>query len=558
MTIPREHIPAILYDLSMAIGSEIQLQPMLRRLLQRMLYHTGFPAGQVVLRSSKNGDPGWWRLQAAVGDAVAMERVGEVCHRSFTRVFSTLDEQGSVELLQVLPVRQGHYRGVLALPVGQAGYLLLLSRTPIALDDPIRRMFMPILANLERAIHLCESNERYTAFLEDRNRNAELRSERLARALDVIVDGTYIIDPEWMQFVDVNRAGWSVLGYSREELMRMGPADIKPAYTQEQLQATFNQIMRSPARSGSITTEHRHREGRLIPVEIQISAFDSDGKTLIVAVARDISEKLRYEHELERHRDHLEALVEERTRELVEARDSAEKANRTKSDFLSQMSHELRTPLNAILGFAQLLELQLDGALTADQLDNVMEIRQAGQHLLALINELLDLARIESGHIELESEAVDLKKVVSESLSLVRPLAEARHVHLENAVPLAEPPAVRADAKRLKQVVLNLLSNAIKYNRPMGSVFVACGEPREGWLILSIRDTGYGIGAEKMKELFQPFNRLGAEKTAAEGTGIGLALTRRLVEGMGGSIRVESSEGGGTVFSVVLPVLAQD
>jgi PAS domain S-box-containing protein len=235
--------------------------------------------------------------------------------------------------------------------------------------------------------------------------------------------------------------------------------------------------------------------------------------------------------------------------ELARAKEAAERASHAKSDFLSSMSHELRTPMNAILGFAQIL--QYDDALLPRQLGHVQEILRAGQHLLALVNEVLDLAKIESGHLQLVLESVALAPLVDDCHQLMLPLAGARQIELQcQVLPEAE---VYADRLRLKQILLNLLSNAIKYNRKGGRVRLTTQPvPGRRWR-LSVIDTGCGLAPAQLDQLFQPFNRLGAEQGTAEGTGIGLTITRRLAELMGGTVGVDSALGVGSTFWVELP-----
>ncbi len=238
---------------------------------------------------------------------------------------------------------------------------------------------------------------------------------------------------------------------------------------------------------------------------------------------------------------------------LRTAKEEAEAANRAKSEFLSRMSHELRTPLNAILGFGQLLEMD---AADPDTAESVEQILRAGRHLLALIDEVLDLARIEAGRMSLSVEPVAVQEVVRESLDLVRHMAAEHGVALHAAAALECPYTAAADMQRLKQVLLNLLSNAIKYNRRGGTVTLTC-EPVAGELLcIAVQDTGFGIPAGRLAQLFTPFERLGAEEGSVQGTGLGLALSRGLVEAMGGRMGVESMEGVGSRFQVEIPMVA--
>ena len=239
---------------------------------------------------------------------------------------------------------------------------------------------------------------------------------------------------------------------------------------------------------------------------------------------------------------------------LASAKLEADRANRAKSDFLSHMSHELRTPLNAILGFAQLFELD---ALTAEQHESLRHIRKGGAHLLDLINEVLDIARIESGHLSLSPEPVAIGDIVERVVDLVGPLAAERGITFDDeAVKMCATRHVRADRQRLKQILLNLLSNAVKYNRDGGQVRVTCEDVPDGRMRIKISDTGAGIRPEKLQLLFQPFERLGAEQTRVEGTGLGLTLSKGLAEAMGGTLGVESAVDRGSTFWVELALSA--
>jgi signal transduction histidine kinase/ActR/RegA family two-component response regulator len=269
---------------------------------------------------------------------------------------------------------------------------------------------------------------------------------------------------------------------------------------------------------------------------------------------------------LSRRRTYALGLVEERTATLEtalaerarlqeaeqRAREEAEAANRYKNVFISRMSHELRTPLNAVIGFGQILERQ---ELSTDDRDSVEHILKGGHHLLELINEVLDIARIETGDLALSPEPVLVSDLLGEALGLIRPLAAQHSIHLigGHEAPCAE--YVFADRQRLVQVILNLLSNGVKYNRVGGTVAVSCECSGPTRLRIKVTDTGFGIAQEQLGRLFTPFERLGAERSDIEGTGIGLSLSRQLAEAMGGMLDVESVVGEGSTFWVELPLV---
>jgi signal transduction histidine kinase/CheY-like chemotaxis protein len=278
------------------------------------------------------------------------------------------------------------------------------------------------------------------------------------------------------------------------------------------------------------------KDGSRFPAIVSITALRDDFGAIIgyLLIGTDNSVRKRVESELNR------------------AMAVADKANRAKSEFLSSMSHELRTPLNAILGFAQLLDTG-SPAPTVTQKRNIEQILKAGWYLLELINEVLDLALIESGKLTLSNEPVSLAEVIVECRAMIEPQARTRGIGM--TFPRFEIHRyVFADRTRVKQVLINLLFNAIKYNRPLGAVAVECQLVAPDSIRICVRDTGVGLAPEQLAQLFQPFNRLGKEAGAEEGTGIGLVVTKRLVELMGGRIGADSTLDVGSVFWVEFPL----
>ena len=273
-----------------------------------------------------------------------------------------------------------------------------------------------------------------------------------------------------------------------------------------------------------------------------------------LAEREEQDQRRRAEEEILRLNAELEARVVARTAEAAAAKLEAEQANNAKSQFLSRMSHDLRTPLNAVLGFAQLLKAD---PLTDEQIESVTQILRAGEHLLDLINEVLDIARIESGRLSLSPEPVGISEIIGHAVELVSPMAGQRQITVSVNLGVHASKFILADRQRLNQVLLNLLSNAVKYNRASGHVIVTTEAVDGNRLRLKVTDTGGGIPAEKLKLLFTPFERLGAEATGVQGTGLGLALSRGLAEAMSGTLGVSSEMDRGSTFWIELP-LTQD
>jgi PAS domain S-box-containing protein len=349
------------------------------------------------------------------------------------------------------------------------------------------------------------------------------------------IDALMTTDPAGI-ITDVNKQMEALTGCTRDELIG---APFKNYFTDpERAEAGIRQVL-----NGSRVTDYeltaRARDGKETVVSYNATTFHDRDRKLqgVFAAARDVTERKRFEKR-----------QQEDNVELERAKAAAEKANLAKSDFLSSMSHELRSPLNAILGFAQLM-ISDTPPPTPSQVASIDPILHAGWYLLELINEILDLAQIESGKLALSLEPTSLEEVMVECQAMIEPQGQKRGIGM--TFPRFDLPCfVDADRTRLKQVIINLLSNAIKYNRPNGTVTVdwALEGSTPERVRVSVRDTGAGLPPDMLKQLFQSFNRLGRETSAEEGTGIGLVMSKRLVEMMGGQIGVESTVGLGSVF----------
>jgi PAS domain S-box-containing protein len=352
------------------------------------------------------------------------------------------------------------------------------------------------------------------------------------------IDALMTTDPSGI-ITDVNKQMEALTGCTRDELIG---APCKNYFTDPERAEAGIKLVLSEKKLTNYELTTRARDGKETVVSYNATVFYDRDRRLqgVFAAARDVTE-----------RKVLDQVLNEKNVELESAKSVAEKANLAKSDFLSSMSHELRSPLNAILGFAQLMESD-EPAPTPSQKESIGQILHAGWYLLDLINEILDLAMIESGKLSMSLEPVSLVEVMHECQSMIEPLAQRKGVHMTFPT-FDKAHSVRADRTRIKQVLINLLTNAIKYNEVGGTVVVDCCETTTpGHVRVTVTDTGPGLPPEKLAQLFQPFNRLGQEANTEEGTGIGLVVSKRLVELMEGVIGVESTVGTGSVFWVEL------
>ena len=358
--------------------------------------------------------------------------------------------------------------------------------------------------------------------------------------LNTVADGIITLHASGGIVKTVNSAAERMFGYTAAEIIGQNVSMLIPELDQDQRNG--NGSLEHYSVSGEVRAIGLGREvlgqrkdGSDFPMEIAVNEMWQGSQRYFAGILRDITIRKR-----------MDKVLQDKNTDLESARSVAEQANLAKSDFLSSMSHELRTPLNAILGFAQLMESDSPPPAPA-QKESIAQILQAGWHLLTLINEILDLAKIESRQVPLSVEPVSLTELMPECQAMIEPQAQQRGIKL--TLPRFDVPYfVSADRTRLKQVLINLLSNAIKYNINQGTVEVDCTESTPGRIRVSIRNTGAGLYPEQLAQLFQPFNRLGKEAGNEEGTGIGLVVSKRLVELMGGVIGVESAVGVGSVF----------
>jgi PAS domain S-box-containing protein len=373
------------------------------------------------------------------------------------------------------------------------------------------------------------------ALLDQRLRDQQFYTRSL---IESNIDPLITTDPRGT-ISDVNHQMEMLTGRTRDELIG---APFRICFTEPQrAEEAITRVLReSKVTNYELTV--LARGGKQTVVSFNATTFHDRDRKLqgVFAAARDVTE-----------RKHFEDALQETNVELQAAREAAEKANRAKSEFLSSMSHELRTPLNAVLGFAQLMASEVPPPAPRQQ-RSIDQILKGGWYLLRLINEILDLAMIESGKVTMSQEPMSMNEVLQDCKGMIEPQAAKRGISMtfpsfDNVL------YVHADRTRVKQVMINLLSNAIKYNGSGGSVIVKCVDTGADRVRICVKDTGCGLSAEQLEQLFQPFNRLGQEDGGEEGTGIGLVVTRQLVQLMGGTIGVESAVGVGTVFWVEFP-----
>ncbi|QKQ25343.1 PAS domain S-box protein [Candidatus Reidiella endopervernicosa] len=404
-------------------------------------------------------------------------------------------------------------------------------RTLVAIKNDLSREVQQRTHALEERV---EAHQRAEASL----------AESEARARSIIensADGIVTIDPRGLIQI-INPAACAMFGYREAQVVGQNVNMLLP---KDERAAHDDYVHNSDLHEPRIINKARdlfgqHSDGRQFPMELNVSGIDIAGGRMYVGIMRDITERKHAEDQLR------------------SAKFEAESANEAKSSFLSSMSHELRTPLNAILGFSQLLESDPESPLNEDQLESLTYISKAGEHLLELINQILDLAKIESGTLSLSIENISANDAIESCRVMANTLAKKSGVTFEDRTAGIDLPPLHADRTRITQVLLNFLSNAIKYNREGGSVVLESEVIPEHYLRILVTDTGHGIPKDLLDNLFQPFHRLNAEGGEIEGTGIGLSITKQLVQMMGGNLGFETAEGKGSTFWFELPLAVDE
>lgn len=396
----------------------------------------------------------------------------------------------------------------------------------------------PGTANNAQLVHELQMHQVELQMQNEELRHAQLALEvTRARYFDLydLAPVGYLTVTANGQILEANLSAARLLGVARKNLVKQ-PWSRFIAKTQQDIYYFCHQQLLKTEQTQDCELKVVNREGGELWVKLQISPVEGNpANPALRVIMIDISERKK-----------LDEALQLTNRNLEQARVLADKANLAKSEFLSSMSHELRSPLNAILGFAQLMAAG-SPAPTASQQASLNQILKGGWYLLTLVNEILDLAQVESGHVALTMESVPLGLLLSDCQSLIEPLAVEAGIHIHFSEVDANL-AVFADPTRLKQVLINLLTNAVKYNRPGGRVNVGYSMSTPERVRVGVRDTGDGLSEFQLTQLFQPFNRLGREISPTKGTGIGLVVSQRLVHSMGGELGVDSTEGEGSVF----------
>lgn len=529
---------AILYEMALLMGSETSEKPLVQKFLQRLLYHTGMPTGLFISNIARQENSFSFNIrQSIAGKTFTPDPTKELTLDFRLPLESTFCPVPD-KIQSLHPVFEG-YQSALFLPAGIDDAFVLFS---VNSEQPLPdQLFTPIMANFAKTLELCRSNARFTEKLQAEIEERQRTEKMLKLVLNHIPAGVYWQDTQG-NIQGVNRWLMHDLARLPEEETPLS-SDIEADLQQLHKQINISQLQQDDSlvieQGHEIQNKnyylHRNDDSYLWVELNKVPIRDEEHNiTGLLGTYRDITgRKLMME-------------------ELLHAKENAEQANRAKSSFLASMSHELRTPLNAIQGYTQLMEMDEDD-LTEEHLESLQEIRKASNHLLQLIDEILDLSKIEAGRIDLKIEPINPIPVIQETLTLNKHMAERFGINIKTLFPKDLNPSILGDNRRVKQILLNLVSNAIKYNQEQGEIRISM-EQVDNQFKIHIADTGYGIADDQLEKLFQPFERLGMDSSTRQGTGIGLVISQKLAEAMRGSIEVSSSPGKGSTFSLVLPM----
>ncbi|HTA41648.1 MAG TPA: PAS domain S-box protein [Bryobacteraceae bacterium] len=432
-----------------------------------------------------------------------------------------------------------------------AGDILLGRNDGTLVDAEVRNVpwqggTLTILTDISR--HRMAQHEIQELTKREEEAKAQSRADRRFRELlEAAPDAIIEVDRDG-RIVLLNPVTEKLFGYPHEELLGQSvdillPDELRGAHAGHRAHFWAQPVTR-PMGMG-LVLYGRRKDGSSFPVEISLSPVKSEEGFRVTAIIRDVTDRRQTEERLQR-------LREDYTRELELRNQEVERANRLKSEFLANMSHELRTPLHTVIGFSELLNEEMKGPLNPDQKRFIGHIHRDAQHLLSLINEILDLSKIEAGKVELRFETLDLTGVIEDTLASIRPQCAEKSIRIETHVPRSI--LVSGDRVRTRQILYNLLSNAVKFTPDGGRIGVEAVRV-DGFAQVSVIDTGIGISAEDHESIFDKFHQVGSATTGLrEGTGLGLPITRHLVEEHGGRIWLESERGKGSRFTFTIPL----
>jgi len=498
-----------------AIHSELERRAQLLDLVQ----------DAILVRNVDGAIRFWNRGAEALYGWSAEEAVGRVSHE-FLKTRFPIPLDTIVEQVE----RTGHWAGELAHTRRDGSPVVVFSRWTARQGEDGRPEFLELNADITE-------RKRIESSLEQKNAQLEQASHRFQALLESAPDGI-IIANEKGEIVLVNSQTEVLFGYRREELLGRPVEVLLPEHFRgmhPSHRSAYVQRPRARPMGAGLELYGLQRDGTEFPVEISLSPIETEDGLLVISSVRDATERKQFERSLK-----------EKNVELA-------KANSAKDIFLSSLSHELRTPLNAIIGYTGTLLMRLPGTLTAEQERQLKSIQAGGRHLLLLINDLLDLAKIESGKVHIQLEPIECREIVAEVASALAPLAEGKELAFQSIYPDGPLP-VKTDRRALGQILTNLVGNAIKFT-PRGSVRIELGEQQVNgspMAAIAVSDTGVGIRAEDLPRLFQAFERL-TNSTRAEGTGLGLHLCHKLAELIDARIEVDTEYGKGSRFTVMIP-----